>query len=100
MIETMNKNTLTLILKHYLFFVFIPAGLAALFGYLGFQALPTILVDFIVFLSPFVFFIATYRKSAKNVKSKPMLILFSFIIPCLFTGYIYIILSAVSKLII
>jgi hypothetical protein len=84
----MNKKALSPIFKHYLFLVLIPAVLAAFLGYFGLSALPTVLIDFAVFVSPFVFFAVAHRRSIKNVKSNKLtFIIFSFIIPYLFTGY-------------
>jgi hypothetical protein len=96
----MNKKILFPILKHYFFLVLIPVGLAILFGFLGFQALPTVLIDFVIFFSPFIFFIVTYKKSAKTAESKWMLILFSFVFPYLiiYGLYIYAALLAISRL--
>lgn len=92
----MKKEVLLPILKFWLFNVVIPIILVVLLSKLGLITLPHLLYYFVLFVSPFIFIIITFRQVKKRVKRPWVIIVVFLVIPYIFIYFftVYAIIKA------
>jgi len=77
----MKKEVILPILKFWIYFVILPLLAVILLSYLSFSAIPTLLVDFVLVITPVIYFLLPYQEIKRKTKKRFLIIIFTFIIP-------------------